>query len=52
MLNAEVMDLEKKNPPAFKTNKFISDEKDSIKAKKAADYPPSMNDIPKQNNPQ
>jgi hypothetical protein len=44
--------LEKKNPPVFKTNKFIQDEKDTIKEKKVVDYPPSLNNIPKQNNPQ
>jgi hypothetical protein len=44
--------LEKKNPPAFKTNKFTQDEMDTVKAKKAAENPPSLNNIPKQNNPQ
>jgi hypothetical protein len=44
--------MEKKNPPAFKTNKFTQDEKNTIKAKKAADYPPSLDNTPKQNNPQ
>ncbi|MFK7697527.1 hypothetical protein [Paenibacillus sp. HJGM_3] len=38
--------------PAHKTNKFVTDEKDPISTKKAADYPPSLNHIPKQNNPQ
>ncbi|WP_290439059.1 hypothetical protein [Paenibacillus sp. GP183] len=44
--------MKKKNPPAFRTNKFTQNEQDPIKAKKAADYPPSMDNIPKQNNPQ
>jgi len=36
----------------FKTNKFYEDDLDTLKAKKAKDYVPSLNNIPKENNPQ
>ncbi|WP_268965920.1 hypothetical protein [Paenibacillus cymbidii] len=44
--------MENKKPPAFRTNKFAKKDMDTLKANKSAPYPPSLNKIPKQDNPQ
>ncbi|GAA4878102.1 hypothetical protein GCM10023310_67690 [Paenibacillus vulneris] len=40
-----------KNNPNFKENKFTEEEA-VMQAKNAADVPPSLNEIPKETNPQ
>ncbi|WP_281280406.1 hypothetical protein [Paenibacillus koleovorans] len=44
--------MPKRNTPVHKTNKFEDDHMKTLKAVKAAATPPSLNNLPKQNNPQ